>query len=204
MWYTESRRTTLHTGGLYHIPPCHVNRKGGSGVEIQETFEEIYTAYQERIYRFLYRLCSDRDVAEELTQETFYRAFQSFSRYKGNSTLFTWLASIAKHTYYTYLRRNRRMIDSISLESALEFYCAEEESGRLLGEQQEQELYVVMRDWIAALPEKYRDVILLRIYADMSFKQVAETMNITENSAKVLFFRAKTMLKERLTNELEM
>ncbi len=170
---------------------------------LNETFEEIYTTYQNRIYLFLFRLCGNADTAEELTQETFYRAFQSFARYRGDSTMFTWLASIAKHTYYAYLHRNRQLADAISPESALEYYWANE-YGKLPDARDEQELSLVLREWIAALPERYRDVILLRIYADLPFKQVAQAMKITENSAKVLFFRAKNMLKEKLEHELEL
>lgn len=166
-------------------------------------FEEIYKSYKSRIYLFLYRLCANRDVAEELTQETFYQVFRSFSHYKGDSALFTWLASIAKHTYYAYLRKNKRMIDSISLDSAVEFYGADV-YGTIKSAQEERELCAVMREWIAQLPDKYRDVILLRIYADLPFKQVAQAMGITENSAKVLFHRAKTMLKERVDHEFEL
>ncbi|MGN1085328.1 MAG: RNA polymerase sigma factor, partial [Lachnospiraceae bacterium] len=65
-----------------------------------ESFEIIYERYQPRIYSFLFKLCKNEQLAEELTQETFYRAFVSFGKYKGNSSMFTWLAAIAKYTYF--------------------------------------------------------------------------------------------------------
>ena len=67
---------------------------------MDQGFEALYEAYFPRIYAFLLKLTEDRDLAEELTQETFYQAFVSFHRFRGESDVFTWLASIGKHTYY--------------------------------------------------------------------------------------------------------
>ena len=72
-------------------------------------FEEIYVQYQGKIYSFLHKLSGDVQLAEELTQETFYRAFVSFGKYKGNSSMFTWLAAIAKYTYFGYLKKERHL-----------------------------------------------------------------------------------------------
>ena len=61
-----------------------------------DAFGSIYTEYFGRVYGFLFRMCRNEDLAEELTQETFFQAFKSFSSYRGDSELFTWLAAIAK------------------------------------------------------------------------------------------------------------
>lgn len=77
-------------------------------------FESMYHEYFPRVYNFLYRLCADASVCEEMTQETFYQAFLSMHRYNGSCELFTWLAAIAKNTYFHYLRKNK--IQFVNLE----------------------------------------------------------------------------------------
>ena len=63
------------------------------------------------------------------------------------------------------------------------------------------ELKAAAKKLVKKLPDKYKDVVILRIYADLSFKQIASIMNISESSAKVMYFRAKAMLKEEFENE---
>lgn len=165
-------------------------------LNLQQAFETIYRENYPRVRGFLFRLSRDEDLTEELTQETFYRAFQKFQSYRGDSTMFTWLASISKFTYYEYLRKHKLGLDTISLESVVETYCQAEEDPetQILS----QAVYAGVRDLLHTLPQNYRDVIILRIYAELSFRQVGEAMGISENSAKVLYYRAKMKLKEKL------
>lgn len=178
---------------------------GGSGQEdsILKSFEKIYNEYSDSIYGFIFRLSNNHEIAEELTQETFYKAFVSFSRFKGNSSVFTWLAAIAKYTYFAYVKKNKLYMEAVSLENIEDFDLHIKADSSTEGDVIKKELYRRMNELINKLPDKYRDAVIYRIYADMSFKQMAETMNISESSAKVLFFRAKNMLKEELKDEFE-
>ncbi len=169
-----------------------------------ESFEIIYERYQPRIYSFLFKLCKNEQLAEELTQETFYRAFVSFGKYKGNSSMFTWLAAIAKYTYFGYLKKEKQSRNMIVLEDVVDFYMAQEHQDSAEDKLLRKEVTERVREVLQELPQKNLEVVALRIYAEMSFKQVAETMEISESSAKVLYFRAKTMLKERLQNEFKL
>lgn len=169
---------------------------------MEELFEKIYRDYFTRIYAFLFKMTKNSDLSEELTQETFYQAFISFRRFEGKCEIFTWLASIAKHTYFKYLRKNRLGFDTLDF-TAIEKYCLDKSgAGANPADELQQK---AAREYIAAavtaLPEKYRDVVILRIYADLTFSQVASALDITENSAKVIFFRAKTKLSEELKDE---
>ena len=162
------------------------------------TFEKIYLEYSQQIYSFLYKLSGSEDVAEELTQETFCRAFRGFDRFRGDSSVFTWLAAIAKRTYFQYIKKTRQNLEAIDISLVVEGYY----------QSPAVEDTVIMRDirdgvekLLYEIPQKYRDVVLLRVYADMSFADVAETLGITENSAKVIYYRAKKMLKERVESE---
>lgn len=167
-------------------------------------FEEIYVQYQSKIYSFLYKLCGDVQLSEELTQETFYQAFVSFDKYKGNSSMFTWLAAIAKYTYFGYLKKERQTRDAIRLEDVVDFYIASEYRNSAEDKLLRREVTEKVREVLNELPQRNLEVVALRIYAEMSFKQVAESMGISESSAKVLYFRTKNMLKERLQDEFKL
>ena len=162
-----------------------------------ESFERIYKENFRRIYAFLYRLCKDESLAEELTQETFFQAFRSFHRFRGDSELFTWLASIAKHTFFTYLRKNRMQKNNINLELVTDIVCMDSTNNP---EETLQRKAVIesVRNVLKKIPDKYRDVVMLRLYADLPFAQVAAALKISENSAKVIYHRAKKMLMEEL------
>ncbi|MDE7390640.1 MAG: RNA polymerase sigma factor [Lachnospiraceae bacterium] len=166
---------------------------------MREEYEYIYRKYYKQTYLFLFKMCRDTHLAEDLTQETFYQAYLSLHRFKGNSDIFTFLAAIAKHTYYRHVRKNKQGESYVSLSDAEEFFGDKERSDPE---------YIIekaavssnIRAIIDKMPDKYRDVIIYRVYADMSFAQIAAAMNITENSAKVLFFRAKKKMLEELKN----
>lgn len=187
---------------------CYNERKRTAEVyafteQKEQIFEDIYAANHGRIYLFLFKMSGDKDLSEELTQETFLRAFQSFDKYRGESSVYTWLVSIAKHTYFSYMKKKKLMMDSIPLDEAVNHFCANKynlQNSDLLRE----DIYEAMHKLVYELPDNYKEVVLLRIYAEMSFQDVAITLGISEGSAKVLYFRAKNKLKERLKNELEL
>ncbi len=165
---------------------------------MREEYELIFKKYYRRIYLFLYKLCSNSDLAEELTQETFYQTYISLHRFKGDSDMFTFIASIAKHVYYKQLRKNKHNA-SVSLSEISDTYSDEEVSSpEYIYERTAVSDNV--RELISKVPEKYRDVIIYRVYADMSFAQIGAALNITENTAKVTFHRAKKLLLKELKN----
>lgn len=166
-----------------------------------DAFEELYRKYYPRIYTFLLKMCADSPLAEELTQETFYQAYLSIHRFKGNSGIFTWLASIAKHVYYQYLRKNKLELESVSLSLIAEM-GGDMSGGETPEEEYERRAKIsALNRSIEGIPAKYRDVMVLRLFAEMTYAQIGEALGITENSAKVIFFRAKKMLMEELENE---
>lgn len=170
---------------------------------MKQEFEALYQEYFPRIYAFLYKLTENRDLAEELTQETFYQAFVSFYRFRGDSDVFTWLVSIGKHTYYRYLRKNRHRIETLSAEQLIELYG--EGATEHLADTVERQLQMESaRRALLALPKKYQDVTILRVYADMSYAQIGDVLHISENSARVIYYRAKKMMMEAIQDEYDM
>ena len=172
---------------------------GGEGLKI---FESLYREYYQKVYAFLYRLSADPDLAEDLTQETFLQAYKSFHKFRGDCEVFTWLAAIGKHVYFKYLKKRKLHLDAANLELVAKSYM----EGDVSPEEHihKKDVEKAVRKVVDSIPPKYRDVVLLRIYAELPFSQIAQILKITESSAKVIYFRAKKMLMEELKHELEM
>lgn len=168
---------------------------------MKKEFEEIYREYFPRVFAFLFKLTQNQDLSEELTQETFYQAFVSFYRFRGDSDVFTWLASIAKHTYYRHLRKSKHTLSTISMDQLAEIYY-DEESGLLEERIEQQQILDKTKEAMSQLPKKYQDVMLLRVYAELSYTEIGNVLHISENSARVIYFRAKKMILEAIQNEL--
>lgn len=163
-------------------------------------FETIYNTYFKRVFAFLYKLCGDYTLAEDLTQDTFYQAFSSIKTFKGNSDIFTWLATIAKRCYYKYIKKTRQSLE-FNGGYIYEICTDDEDIADTRDDIRRKELSCVINNILETLPEKQRDVVILRIYADLSFKEIASSLIISESSAKALFFRAKNAIADELKKE---
>ena len=169
---------------------------------MNQEFETLYETYFPRIYAFLYKLTENRDLAEELTQDTFYQAFVSFHRFRGDSDVFTWLASIGKHTYFRHMRKNKHQVESLDAGELAELYDVG--TTEHLADTVERSLQAdSARRALQALPKKYQDVVILRVYADMNYAQIGSALQISENSARVIYYRAKKMMMEAMRDEYD-
>lgn len=150
--------------------------------------EELYEENAKIVYHFLMSLCHNRDLAEDLTQETFLKAYQSLDRYDGSCKLSTWLCQIARHVYYQYLSKNKREIpvEPDERKESSKPRPEEEVIYRL-------ELMDMLKE-MQKLPAQMREVIYLRITADLSFREIGEILGRSENWARVNFYRGKEML----------
>lgn len=153
--------------------------------------EELYKENIKIVYHFLFTLCHEESLAEELTQETFLKAYQSIGRYDGSCKISTWLCSIAKNTYYKYLSKNRRQISKD--------FTVEEEVSEITPEREvlaKIELLDVLK-LMQNLPERMREVMYLRITGELTFKEIGEILGKSENWARVNYYRGK----ERIAKE---
>lgn len=162
-------------------------------------FEEIYKTYYKDVYRFIFKTSGgNHELSEELTQDTFFEAYRSFHRYNGSCTILTWLCAIAKNLWFHYLRKHKNM--TVNLDALDETLCDDyEKTPEACVERSERS--ALIRKIINTLKPKAREIVLLRATGDISFAEIAKIMNITESSAKVIFFRAKNQIKEKLENE---
>lgn len=151
------------------------------------TFEQIYQAYFQQVYRYLVGLTGQEDLAEELTAETFFKAMDNLDRFRGDCELHSWLCQIAKNCYFSYLRRSRK---TLPLEETIpsSFTSPEE---RLA----DQEDAVAIHRLIHKLPEPYREVFLLRALGELSFRDIGALFEKSENWACVTYHRARKKIR---------
>lgn len=150
-----------------------------------QSMEEIYQQYAQTVYRYLVSLCQDPDLAEELTQETFYQAIRSIDRFDGSCKITTWLCAIAKNVLRTH-RRKHPPTEAIE-DQPLQTPSAEAEAISA-----DAKLSLMRR--LHALPEPYREIIYLRSLGNLSFREIGELLGRSENWARVTFYRAKEKL----------
>lgn len=155
-----------------------------------KSMEEIYQAHCQTVYRYLLSLTRDEQLAEELTQETFYQAVKSIHRFDGSCKMTTWLCSIAKHQLQVYHRKHPPQA-----ELAERDLIASSPEGDVLSAAGRVQLLQKLHN----LEEPGREVMYLRLFGDLSFREIGQVLNKTENWARVTYYRAK----ERLRKELE-
>ena len=155
-----------------------------------QNIEQIYKEYFETVNKYLFCLTHNSDVSEELTQETFVKAVKKIDTYQGKCEISVWLCQIAKNLYYDYLRKNK---ENVNIDDYL-FDLGEEDNleDKVIEKEDKAKLYKQMQK----LDEKTREVIILRISGELSFKEIGTVMNKTENWARVTFYRGKQKLKE--------
>lgn len=152
-----------------------------------DEMEQIYQQHARTVYKFLLAQCGDPDLAEDLTQETFYQAIRSIDRFDGSCKLSVWLCQIARHLWYQHLRRHRR--EAPMPDTPLETPVPSAEEGLL-----EQEGRLALLKQIHALPELSREVVYLRAFGDLSFREIGDVLGKTEVWARVTFYRSKERL----------
>ena len=151
-------------------------------------FREVYDLYFQDVYKYALSLCRDVHLAEEITQETFFKALKSIDSFKGQCRLYVWLCQIAKNTYFSYAGKNAREGEEqeVSVGSSLEEQLLEKE-----------EAFAIHRI-LHRLPEPYKEVFSLRVFGQLSFKQLGELFGKTESWARVTYHRARMKIKEEM------
>ena len=153
-------------------------------------FETLFREKQPFVYRYLVKLTQDAALAEELTQETFFRAYMNYSGLRDKDKASVWLCQIAKNAYFTWYNEQKKRGtlpenadgDAQSLEEAFE---RRELSGNALA-------------CLHALEEPYKEVFMLSVFGGFSLKDVSAIFGKSESWARVTFYRARLKLMERM------
>ena len=150
----------------------------------------IYDTHVDRVFRMAYRMTGDEALAEDLTQETFLRAFGNLDRFRGDASLSTWLYAIGMRTVLSGLRKVRRLRER---ETDLE--TAPELPGR---PRRDAELRLLLDEAIDALPEDMRVVFLMHDVEGFKHREIADGLGITDGTSKSRLHRARAWLRDYL------
>ena len=151
-------------------------------------FEEVYRLYFRDVYRYCLALCRDEQIAEEVTQETFFKALKAIDKFDGKCKLYVWLCQIAKNTYLTMRSKKR------TEEPAADIPSGESLEERLLTKEAAFEIHRILH----RLEEPYKEVFSLRTFGELPFRQIGELFGKTESWARVTYHRARLKIKEEM------
>lgn len=147
-------------------------------------FEQVYREYAAPVYRFLLTLSGDRDQAEELLQETFYRALQHIDRFQGRCSLYTWLCQIGKNAWLRERRRLGRLSGPPGAELVSPAPSPEEQA-------LDRDSLERIRAALDRLEEPYKEVFILHVLGGVRLREIATLRGKSESWARVTYFRAK-------------
>ncbi len=158
----------------------------------QDAFEKLYAACYMRVFSYVMTLAGDRSLAEEITQEAFFRAFSKQDGFRGESDEVTWLCAIARNLFLDESRRRARNSpvpeDRADAAKGVEQQVADKDASF--------RIHVALH----AMEEPYREVFELRVFGELSFRDVGAIFGKTENWARVTYHRARLKLQERMDN----
>lgn len=157
-------------------------------------FEEIYRLYVSDVYGFLYKLSRNADIAEELTSETFYRAVKNIDSYKGNCKMSVWLISISKNLYYDYIKKKEN--NNISIGDT-----DYSDNSNIAENLEDKEMKRKIHKILHTLDEPFKEVFSLRVFSELSFKDIGELFEKSDGWARIVFFRAKEKIVNKLNEE---
>ena len=154
-----------------------------------ESMNQIYQKYAKTVYGYIFAKTNDHQIAEELTQETFYQGIKSINRYDGSCKISTWLCAIAKNQLKTYYRKNPKMVELTNVEHA-----TVTTENNILDNLMTSDILKTIHNQ----KEPYREVLYLRLLGELSFKEIGNILGKSENWARVTFYRGKEKLKGEL------
>ena len=161
-----------------------------------EESAKIYIRYFNDVFLFLKKLSKDESIAEEITSETFFKAMRSIDAFRGETDIRVWLCQIAKNCYFSHLKRQQKFVDINDLEVANNKDSIEEQ---ILSRSDAMRIHRLLHD----LAEPYKEVFMLRVFGELSFKQIADIFQKTDNWACVTYHRARNKILRQMEVENE-
>lgn len=160
---------------------------------MNSNFDDIYKKYYSSLIKYLISLTKNEDLAEELTQETFFKALKNINKYDEKYKMLTWLCEIGKNTYYSLYKKNKKLeaIDDSVLDDESEII------DKIIDSETNKELLRLVH----SLDEPYKEVFTLRTFGELSFKEISDIFSKTESWARIVYYRSKLKIKEKLKDE---
>lgn len=174
-----------------------------------EAFETLIQSHQKRVYNIALRMTGNPEDAQELAQDAIVRAFTSIGKFRGDSSFSTWLYRITINVCTDFLRK-RRKTTVISMEQGP--VSNENNQGIQIEEEapgpdelaEKKQLKELVREAIDLLSDEHKQVLILRDIMDMSYKEIANTLNVNEGTIKSRLNRARAGLKKIIMQRAEL
>ena len=154
-------------------------------------FGEIYTKHFSDVYKYVLTLCRNEAIAEEVTQETFFKAMQHIDQFNGSCRLYVWLCQIAKNTYFSLSQKRKRIAPDVNADIADIALDIEKD---YFDKEAAMRLHALLHN----LNEPYKEVFTLRVFGELPFSQIGELFGKTDSWARLIFYRAKKQLQEEM------
>ena len=169
-------------------------------------FEQLMRQYNRRLYRLARATLRDDAEAEDALQDAYIAAYRSLDKFRGESTLSTWLSRLVLNECFGRLRRGARrqkVIPMVSPTQEMDAVPEQDASGpdRLLARAQ---IRAILERKLDDLPEAFRLVFVLRSVEELSVEETAQTLDIPEATVRSRYFRAKSLLREALAKEIDL
>lgn len=155
-------------------------------------FEDIYRKYFRDVYRFSLSLTQDRALAEEIAQDTFFRALKALDKFDGSKDIRAWLFTIARNAYYSYCRAHKRTLSQEDLPQDLA------DSVRIEERVEDEESAFAIHQFLHSMEEPYKEVFSLRVFGELPFEKIGRLFGKSANRARVTFYRAKVQIIEHM------
>ncbi|MDO4648896.1 MAG: RNA polymerase sigma factor [Eubacteriales bacterium] len=156
--------------------------------------QKLYEQYFSTVYKYLLSLSQNQHIAEEITQETFFKALQKIDSFDGSCHIRTWLCQIGKNTYFDYLRKHKKFFD---LEEEPELLSDQNVELDYERAENTRFLHRVLHN----LPEPYKEVFMLRTFGDLPFREISDLFGKSESWSKMTYLRAKKKIQEAIEHE---
>ena len=157
---------------------------------------DILCAEYEAVYHYTLALCRDEALAQDITQETFLKAMKSSDKFKGDSSLYTWLCAIAKRLLINRYKKDSRELPTDDFDSTLP---RNERTPEELIIDKDMAMYI--HKILHTMNEPYKEVFSLRVFGQLSFSDIAKLFAKTESWARVTYHRARKIINEELRKD---
>lgn len=161
-----------------------------------EDFEAIYVQHFDGVYKYVFSLCRNETMAEEITQETFYRAMEHIDKFEGKCKLYVWLCQIAKNTFLTYAKKQKRHVSETDVDLSKQIEPSFE--NEILDKETVWKLHKLLHE----LSDPYKEVFSLRVFGELPFSQIGELFGKSDSWARLIFYRAKKELRRDLDENI--
>ena len=153
-------------------------------------FEEIYNLYFKEVFLYIKSISQNESMAEEITQEAFFKAIKSIDTFDGSKDIRAWLFTIAKNTYYSSYKNNKKQVDFDSIGDIADVGVTISEN--LMNEEDT----LIIHKFIHTMSEPYKEIFFLRVFGELPFEKIGMIFGKSSGWARVTYHRAKKQIME--------